>query len=287
MIDNSLLLQIAVSVVIGGIIIYYFSKRMVELNKKTNAMFEVVQALSKENEQRKITEYNQKMMQQNGGQNSPPVSDKKELIPVNDNLNEESSDDEQDLDSDSDSVDDSDSDSENDSENDSDEENNDEEFRNKIQNGITVGSEVLSDDVKSLESLENTVKVVDITQNHGNNDEYTGESDSESESESESEEEEEEQQDGQQRSESDDDCGNGEQSVEQNENVIDELDINNLSNINIEQSNNNSLADKNVDVIDYKKTPVKILREIVQEKGLISDPSKVKKAELLKLLQSE
>ena len=56
MIDNSLLLNIAVSVVIGGIIIYYFSKRMVDLNKKTNAMFEVVQALSKENEQRKHDE---------------------------------------------------------------------------------------------------------------------------------------------------------------------------------------------------------------------------------------
>ena len=64
MIDNSLLLNIAVSVVIGGIIIYYFSKRMVDLNKKTNAMFEVVQALSKENEQRKLTEYNQQVMQQ-------------------------------------------------------------------------------------------------------------------------------------------------------------------------------------------------------------------------------
>ena len=41
------------------------------------------------------------------------------------------------------------------------------------------------------------------------------------------------------------------------------------------------------DVIDYKKTPVKILREIVQEKGLMTDPSKTKKGELLKLLQSE
>ena len=115
MIDNSLLLNIAVSVVIGGIIIYYFSKRMVDLNKKTNAMFEVVQALSKENEQRKLTEYNQQVMQQQaqqsqqleqtGGNSVSSNSTNDNLIPVTDNLNEQSSDSE--YESDSESVDDS------------------------------------------------------------------------------------------------------------------------------------------------------------------------------------
>ena len=83
-------------------------------------------------------------------------------------------------------------------------------------------------------------------------------------------------------SEEDDGSGEGEQT----EDVIEELNINKLSNINIEKSNH-SLDDKNIDVIDYRKTPVKILREIVKEKGLMSDPSKTKKQELLKLLQSE
>ena len=46
-------------------------------------------------------------------------------------------------------------------------------------------------------------------------------------------------------------------------------------------------SDKNVGVMNYKKTPVKELREIVKQKGLMSDPSKVKKAELLKLLSVE
>ena len=131
MIDNSLLLNIAVSVVIGGIIIYYFSKRMVDLNKKTNAMFEVVQALSKENEQRKLTEYNQQVMQQqaeqNGGSNLSSVSGTNDLIQVKDNLNDQTSDEE--YESDSDSVDDSESD-------DSDDEEHsrpDTEFRNKIE----------------------------------------------------------------------------------------------------------------------------------------------------------
>ena len=47
------------------------------------------------------------------------------------------------------------------------------------------------------------------------------------------------------------------------------------------------LVEKEISLVDYKKTPVKKLREIVKDKGLISDPSKTKKAELLKLLQTE
>ena len=71
---------------------------------------------------------------------------------------------------------------------------------------------------------------------------------------------------------------------------IDDLPINVgelVDNQTEENSNTRSLGEKNVDVVDYKKTPVKILREIVKNKGLISDPSKVRKPELLKLLQSE
>lgn len=318
MIDNSLLLNIAVSVVIGGIIIYYFSKRMVDLNKKTNAMFEVVQALSKENEQRKLTEYNQQVMQQQqaeqtGGENLSSVSENDKLITVKDNLNEES--DNEDYESDSESVDDT--DEEECGETDTDQESNkDVEFRNKMQNGITVGSEISTllneENLDSNQSLENTVKVVDITETKENNDEYTEDSESESDFDSDSDSEsdsesgseinnheddvtqghsENENVTGEQSEESngeDDGSGEGEQIPDDKSDdvIIEELNINNMSNINIDNSNQ-TLADKNVDVIDYKKTPVKILREIVKEKGLITDPSKTKKSELLKLLQSE
>ena len=306
MIDNSLLLNIAVSVVIGGIIIYYFSKRMVDLNKKTNAMFEVVQALSKENEQRKLTEYNQQVMQQQqtqqgAGENLSSVSENENLIQVRDNLNDQSS--EGEYESDSESVDDSEDESENDNI----------EFRNKMQNGITVGSEIStllneeSLDTKSNKSLENTVKVVDIGDTNDNNDEYTEESESESESDSESESEPESENKcgddeielqhnveknkdefSEESNGEDDGSGEGEQIPDDksDELMIEELNINNISNINIDNSNQ-TLEDKNVNVIDYKKTPVKILREIVKEKGLITDPSKTKKSELLKLLQSD
>ena len=40
------------------------------------------------------------------------------------------------------------------------------------------------------------------------------------------------------------------------------------------------------DEVNYKKMPVKELRELVVQKGLMEDPSKVKKAELLKLFSS-
>ena len=39
------------------------------------------------------------------------------------------------------------------------------------------------------------------------------------------------------------------------------------------------------EVINYKKVPVRVLKEIVASKGLHAEPSKLRKAELLKLLQ--
>ena len=50
-------------------------------------------------------------------------------------------------------------------------------------------------------------------------------------------------------------------------------------NINLEETNSESL--------DYKKLPLPKLRNIVAEKGLTVDTSKLKKHELLKLLECE
>jgi hypothetical protein len=49
-------------------------------------------------------------------------------------------------------------------------------------------------------------------------------------------------------------------------------------NVNLEEHNEN---------VDYKKTPLPKLRSIVEEKGLVKDASKLKKNELLKLLEVE
>ena len=51
--------------------------------------------------------------------------------------------------------------------------------------------------------------------------------------------------------------------------------------------NQNNLEDKTIDNLDYKKLPINKLRNIVVEKGLTNDSSKLKKNELLKLLGVE
>jgi hypothetical protein len=44
---------------------------------------------------------------------------------------------------------------------------------------------------------------------------------------------------------------------------------------------------KNIEVLDYKKLSLNKLRSIVIEKGVVTDASKLKKHELLKLLEVE
>lgn len=71
-------------------------------------------------------------------------------------------------------------------------------------------------------------------------------------------------------------------------------DFENYETININKDdfksiniNQNNLEDKTIDNLDYKKLPINKLRNIVVEKGLINDSSKLKKNELLKLLGIE
>jgi len=47
------------------------------------------------------------------------------------------------------------------------------------------------------------------------------------------------------------------------------------------------IKNKNIEVIDYKKLSLNKLKSVVLEKGLTSDPSKLKKQDLLKLLNAE
>ena len=53
----------------------------------------------------------------------------------------------------------------------------------------------------------------------------------------------------------------------------DELEVENVKNLDI--------------VLDYKKASLSKLREIVTNKGIVNDASKMKKTELLKLLETE
>jgi hypothetical protein len=85
--------------------------------------------------------------------------------------------------------------------------------------------------------------------------------------------------------------------------ALNESDMKNLKTININISSNDNeneeeeieiesedVSDvniKNVEVLDYKKLSLNKLRNIVTEKGMVTDASKLKKHELLKLLEVE
>jgi hypothetical protein len=85
--------------------------------------------------------------------------------------------------------------------------------------------------------------------------------------------------------------------------ALNESDMKNLKTININISSNDNeneeeeieiesedVSDvniKNVEVLDYKKLSLNKLRSIVTEKGMVTDASKLKKHELLKLLEVE
>jgi hypothetical protein len=64
---------------------------------------------------------------------------------------------------------------------------------------------------------------------------------------------------------------------------------NNLKSINISSLEEEKPVEKNknIEVIDYKKLSLNKLKSVVLEKGLTSDPSKLKKQDLLKLLNAE
>ena len=83
-----------------------------------------------------------------------------------------------------------------------------------------------------------------------------------------------------------------------NDIVSSDVDTNNeefqetIQNINIDDIKNINLSfnlegSKSVEVIDYKKLSLNQLRSIVLDKGLVTDSSKMKKQELLKLLHVE
>jgi hypothetical protein len=74
----------------------------------------------------------------------------------------------------------------------------------------------------------------------------------------------------------------------ENNTSVEELDA---SHINISASDlktiNINLDEIHADSVDYKKLPLPKLRSIVTDKGLVDDASKLKKQELLKLLEDE
>ena len=72
------------------------------------------------------------------------------------------------------------------------------------------------------------------------------------------------------------------------ESLLDLEEVNNLQpddDVREELTENTEETKKNIEIVDYKKLPVKTLREIVVEKGLVQNASKLVKKQLLELLE--
>ena len=72
------------------------------------------------------------------------------------------------------------------------------------------------------------------------------------------------------------------------ESLLDLEEVNNLQpddDVREELAENTEETNKNIEIVDYKKLPVKTLREIVVQKGLVQNASKLVKKQLLELLE--
>ena len=90
----------------------------------------------------------------------------------------------------------------------------------------------------------------------------------------------------------DDDDKNEEKEINDSEVTLPDLDdeLSSLPELESELIDGPQLEEKvkNLDIVlDYKKASLTKLREIVQSKGIVDDASKMKKADILKLLESE
>jgi hypothetical protein len=209
-----------------------------------------------------------------GGQNTD-TNDK--LIDVSDGEDES--------DEDSDSGEDSDSDEESDC--DSDEESDSDCDSHKSKTNINILDNVVANiNIEDLLDVNNTIKIINFDEalNATTGEDINIENDSESIDDS--------------LGDSDSDSGSDDDSDDDGEkpNNINLTQISNdsqlfnpelLKVIDISTISDESIKEKNDSNIDYKKMSLNKLRDIIISKKLVSDPSKLKKNEMLKLLGSE
>jgi len=174
------------------------------------------------------------------------------------------------------------SDDSSDSESDSD----DETTQNQFLQGIKLGSELTEEDAK-LEVVENfdkqnSIKIVEMNQDANDESQVLEEksaTDDDIESESVS-------------TQDSSYSGEGEEVVEYEEveviETVSNTELQDLSDLKeINDDFTLGASSKTIEILDYAKLNVRTLRDLVQEKGLASNTKKMKKPDLLKLLQPE
>ena len=291
--NPTLLVFLAITMLIIALLIIYFEGKMREQNHKISSMLSLVSSLAEEvnvikfhlNHMNIINNVgnntgnnmnindiqSQQPFYQNGGVNISLNSSSLEnnLIPVSDDEGEEDDDDDED-DDDEDDEDDDDEDDEDDEDDDDEDDEEDDDDDNDEDDEIKV----LNLDVVDTNKLFSYLETIELDKNNTNDDEATSNNDDDDDNVDDIEDI-----DYNQLTEDEKSIEN----VEQNLNTV-ELDFDtNLKSINISTLE----EDKTLELIDYKKLSLNKLKSLVLDKGLATDVSKLKKNDLLKLIGIE
>ena len=264
---SPLLLCVAISSVFALLVLYYFRQQINNLDHKINSMFSLITSIT--------NELNRLTMLQAGGDNvgfNPnleptqiEVSDDEEddvndvenynktvLLSGNPQYEEDEDDDDEDDDDEDDDEDDDDEDEDDDDEDDEEEED-DYDIELKEPDSLKIIGETkeihLGEDVIDHTDITDNIDILEIESNLHETE--LDESDI-------------------------------------IESLLDLEEVNSLQpddDVREELAENTEETNKNIEIVDYKKLPVKTLREIVVQKGLVQNASKLVKKQLLELLE--
>ena len=268
--NTTFLFQLAIVLFFVGILGLYIMQKLNEQNHKINSMFELVSTLAGE-----INNPHRGFPVRQGSFVSPQVTrETHNLITVTDDEYEDVEDDEdEDEDEDDDDIEDDEDDDEDDDDEYEDEEDKEENFDEQIKS-IHIG-ESIDDNYGSLH-IEELVKPLHLE-----------------EKENDDQEEEEEDEDIDFDDELDDLDLEDVEEIEdhkQNQegsNIKDVVNPLNLNDTSFLKTIHLTEDEKNLEILDYKKLTIQKLRSIAVEKGFVTDASKLKKGDILKLLEVE
>ena len=244
----SVVISLAISVLLIGLLALYVSNKLSEQNHKLNSMFDLVSTLANEVNMVRSKSFHETLPHSIGGgplpqAAAPNTNHLVNMIDVSDNSVADDDDDSDGDDSDGDCDGDCDDDNESDADDDEDGYDEDDaktENSNDEDDDDEDDDDEDDDDEDSEADLEDAIiipETFDITESHV-------------------------------------------ELTELDEFTLEETTTPSKS----EQHESSNVKNLNV-VIDYKKASVNKLREIVEQKGLASDTSKLKKPDLLKLLE--
>lgn len=282
--STSFLISLAICLLLVGALFMYFNQKISEQNHKITSMFDLVSTMAEEVNSSK--QYVQLVMNKvglpiniapsmnnnvnfipfadNGGSNINDTGSK--LIPISEDEDDEDDDDDDDDEDDDEDEDDDDEDDDDDDddEDDDDDDNDDDDKEHENKNDDTdsesysgLNFELVANKNETVNNAVEEIDISDIKNLKTININFTSE-------------------------EQENDMDNDEDNDQDND-----IDNDPDNDIEVESEDLTDLNVKNIEVLDYKKLSLNKLRRIVTDKGIITDASKLKKNDLLKLLEVE